>query len=223
MFVRYRLILSVMAAVAALTNISAQSLTPSPEGRVTVVFHDVQLWPAQADARPAVVDDKVDEGTALRTGNDSRSDLTFTDLTITRLGANTVFSFNKAGRSIRLDAGSILLYARKNCQSRDGLISRGSWRLIRSSKISRFRTSISFWPCKIAIRRSMGNRGPLQQGAKWSWHIRSKPDRATATRTADYIRIPGGGSKSNSDGSSSANAQTASDGNPDAATYRQST
>ena len=114
MIARERLILSVLAAVAALTNICAQSPIPIPEGRVTVVFHDVQLWPAQADPRPAVVDDKVDEGTALRTGDDSRSELTFTDLTITRLGANTVFSFNKAGRSIHLDAGSILLYAPKN-------------------------------------------------------------------------------------------------------------
>lgn len=98
MFVRCRLIFSVLAAVTVITSISGQWPTPSPEGRVTVVFHDVQLWPAQADARPAVIDDKVDEGTALRTGDHSRSQLTFTDLTIRRLGANTVFSFNKAGR-----------------------------------------------------------------------------------------------------------------------------
>jgi FecR protein len=95
-------------------DILAQSPTPAPEGRVTVVFHEVQLLPEQADARPAAVNDKVNEGTALRTGIDSRSELTFADLTITRLGANTIFSFNKAGRSIRLDGGAILLYARKN-------------------------------------------------------------------------------------------------------------
>jgi FecR-like protein len=50
----------------------------------------------------------------LRTGDRSRSELTFADLTITRLGANTIFSFNKAGRSVHLDSGTILLYARKN-------------------------------------------------------------------------------------------------------------
>jgi hypothetical protein len=40
MFVRYRLILSVLAAVAALTSISAQSQTPSPEGPIAVAQAD---------------------------------------------------------------------------------------------------------------------------------------------------------------------------------------
>src|SRR5256885_12049002 len=87
---------------------------PNPEGHVTAIFHDVQLLPEQAAARPAAINDKVDDGTALRTGKDSRSELTFADLTITRLGANTIFSFNKAGRSIRLESGAILVYARTN-------------------------------------------------------------------------------------------------------------
>src|SRR5437660_196118 len=104
-----------VVALTAMTEIDfAQSPTPDPEGRVTIIFHDVQSLPAQADARPAAINDKVDEDTALRTGTDSRSELTFADLTITRLGENTIFSFNKAGRSVRLDNGSILLYARKN-------------------------------------------------------------------------------------------------------------
>lgn len=108
-----RTLLFVLVAATALIGF-AFSQTPAPEGRVTSIFHDVQLLPAQADARPAVMDDKVDEGSALRTGIDSRSELTFADLTITRLGANTVFSVNNAGRSVKLDSGSILLYARKD-------------------------------------------------------------------------------------------------------------
>lgn len=110
----YRLILSVFAGTGTLAITSAQSPTPSPEGRVTSVFHDVQLLPENAPARPAIVDDRVDENMGLRTGDRSRSELTFADLTITRLGANTIFSFNKAGRSVHLDSGTILLYARKN-------------------------------------------------------------------------------------------------------------
>src|SRR5207237_8301704 len=98
----------------ALLSSFALSQTPAPEGHLTALFHDVQVLPEQANARPAAINDKVDDGTALRTGEDSRSELTFADLTITRLGANTVFSFNKAGRSVRLDSGSILVYARKN-------------------------------------------------------------------------------------------------------------
>jgi hypothetical protein len=106
---------AVLIAGTLATN-SARSQTPtsSPEGHVTQVFNDVKLLPAQAEAHPAALNDRVDENTGLRTGDDSRSELTFADLTITRLGANTIFSFNRAGRSIRLDSGAILLYAKKN-------------------------------------------------------------------------------------------------------------
>src|SRR5205807_8364857 len=111
-----RMIFCVLAVAGMAASNFAQSPTPTPEpeGRVTSIFHDVQLLPTQANPRAAAINDKVDEGTALRTGGDSRSELTFADLTITRLGENTIFSFNKAGRSVRLDSGSILLYARKN-------------------------------------------------------------------------------------------------------------
>src|SRR6266571_2349610 len=108
-----RMVWCVLVTAGALITF-ALSQTAEPEGRVTSIFHDVQLLPEQADARPAAINDEVNDGTALRTGNDSRSELTFADLTITRLGANTIFSVNKAGRSVRLNSGSILLYARKN-------------------------------------------------------------------------------------------------------------
>src|SRR3989440_10931615 len=108
-----RTVLAMLLTAGALISF-AVSQTPAPEGRVTSIFHDVQVLPTQADARPAAINDKIDEGSALRTGSDSRSELTFADLTITRLGANTIFSVNKAGRSVRLDSGTILLYAKKN-------------------------------------------------------------------------------------------------------------
>jgi FecR protein len=84
------------------------------EARVTQIIRDVKLLPADAAARPAVVNDKVREDTGVRTGGDSRSELTFADLTITRLGSNTIFSFNKAGRNVQLDSGSILLRVPKD-------------------------------------------------------------------------------------------------------------
>src|SRR5207248_11804592 len=109
-----RVILFAFVITGALIASFALSQTSEPEGHVTAIFHEVQLLPEQADARPAALNDKVSNGTALRTGGDSRSELTFADLTITRLGENTIFSFNRAGLSVRLDSGSVLLYARKN-------------------------------------------------------------------------------------------------------------
>jgi hypothetical protein len=55
------------------------------------------------------MNDKVGAGEAVRTGDASRSELTFPDLTISRLGANTIYSFNRAGRDVSLTNGSILL------------------------------------------------------------------------------------------------------------------
>jgi hypothetical protein len=84
------------------------------EARVTRIIRDVEVLPSKARARPAVVNEKVNEGSAVRTGDESRSELTFVDLTITRLGANSLFSFNKAGRNVELSSGSILLRVPKD-------------------------------------------------------------------------------------------------------------
>ena len=86
----------------------------SKEARITQIIRDVKLLPADAAARDASLNDKVPEDTGVRTGGDSRSELTFPDLTITRLGANTVFSFNKSGRTANVDSGSILLRVPKD-------------------------------------------------------------------------------------------------------------
>src|SRR5207302_6295703 len=77
--------------------------------RVTQIINDVKLLPGQAAARAAVVNENISVGTSVRTGADSRTELTFLDLTITRLGANTVFSFNGQARQIDLGSGAVLV------------------------------------------------------------------------------------------------------------------
>jgi hypothetical protein len=88
---------------------------PSPkEARVTRIIRDVKLLPSKAAPKPAALDDKVSDGTGVRTGDSSRSELTFLDLTITRLGENTIFTFDKAGRNVQLSSGSVLLRVPKD-------------------------------------------------------------------------------------------------------------
>src|SRR5436309_14226638 len=82
---------------------------PLQEARVSQVIQDVRLLEAHAAPRPAVVNDKVMFGSAVRTGVESRTELTFNDLTITRLGANTIFSFTAGARQAELTHGAILL------------------------------------------------------------------------------------------------------------------
>src|SRR5207244_11221572 len=69
-------------------------------GRVTQVVRDVRLLAPQVAARPAHLNEVVTDGSAVHTGADSRAELTFADLTITRVGANSIFSFDQAGRHV---------------------------------------------------------------------------------------------------------------------------
>jgi hypothetical protein len=79
------------------------------DARVTQIVKDVKLLGAQGTQRSATVNDDVREGSAVRTGSDSRAELTFTDLTLTRLGANTIFSFNAGAREVDLAGGAVLI------------------------------------------------------------------------------------------------------------------
>src|SRR5713101_2485847 len=92
---------------------NSANATQFKEARVTQVVNDVKLLLQQAAPRPAVVSDLGRTGTAVRTGTQSRSELTFADLTITRLGANTIFSFNEGTREMNLINGAILFQVPK--------------------------------------------------------------------------------------------------------------
>ncbi|MEO6969388.1 MAG: hypothetical protein ABI217_00650, partial [Chthoniobacterales bacterium] len=83
--------------------------TQLKEARVSQVIKDVKLLPAQAAPKPAAVRDEVREDTAVRTGVESRAELTFTDQTLARLGANTIFSFKEGTRNLELGGGAMLL------------------------------------------------------------------------------------------------------------------
>src|SRR5436190_2877002 len=79
------------------------------QARVSQVIQDVRVLETHGAPRPAAVNDKVIQGMGVRTGVESRAELTFTDLTITRLGANTVFSFKQGARELDLTSGAVLL------------------------------------------------------------------------------------------------------------------
>jgi hypothetical protein len=79
------------------------------QAHVSQVVQDVRLMEAHGAPRPAVVNAKVTQGMGVRTGVESRAELTFTDLTLTRLGANTIFSFKQGARELDLTSGAVLL------------------------------------------------------------------------------------------------------------------
>jgi hypothetical protein len=83
------------------------------EAKVTQVVQDVKLLPSNASPRAATINDNVRHGTAVQTGVQSRSELTFKDQTITRLGEKTIFSVGEGARTIELSSGQFLLYVPK--------------------------------------------------------------------------------------------------------------
>ena len=82
------------------------------EAKVTQVVQDVKVVPSGAAARPAAVNETVPQGNAVQTGTQSRSELTFRDQTITRLGEKTIYTIG-GGRTIELGSGQFLLYVPK--------------------------------------------------------------------------------------------------------------
>jgi hypothetical protein len=87
------------------------------EAKVTQVIRDVRVLPSNASPRPAAVNDNVRQGTAVQTGVQSRSELTFKDQTITRLGEQTIFSVGEGARTIDLGSGQFLLCVPKKAGS----------------------------------------------------------------------------------------------------------
>jgi FecR protein len=111
MKIQTRVILTIASLAICLPNgVSAEELK---EARVTQVVQDVKVVPSNAAPRPASVNDSVRQGTAVQTGVQSRSELTFKDQTITRLGEKTIFSVGKGARTIDLGSGQFLLYVPK--------------------------------------------------------------------------------------------------------------
>src|SRR5438270_5673088 len=99
------------AILAAFASAHAADLK---EARVTQIIRDVKLLPNAAPARTAVVNDPVRDGTAVRTGVESRTEVVFSDATLARLGANTIFSFSEGTRNLELTDGAMLLRVPKN-------------------------------------------------------------------------------------------------------------
>jgi hypothetical protein len=80
------------------------------EARVTRIKNHVQLADSR-NARPASVNDILHEETVVRTGNESRAELGFSDETVVRLAANTAFDFNRGTRGLNLKEGAVLVQA----------------------------------------------------------------------------------------------------------------
>jgi hypothetical protein len=84
------------------------------ESTFSQVVKDVKVVSRATETTTSVkVNDVFKSPDLIRTGTDSLAELVAADKTITRVGANTVFSFEKAGRAINLEQGSVLFHSPK--------------------------------------------------------------------------------------------------------------
>ena len=110
--VRRALVLSaVVWPVLGAVSLRAEGLKSA---QVSRLYNEVKLLPENQPARPAAVADVVNGKAAVQTGTSSRAELVFTDKTLTRLGANTFFSFENGTRNLDLGNGTMLLQVPKN-------------------------------------------------------------------------------------------------------------
>ncbi|MEY2465574.1 MAG: hypothetical protein QOD03_95 [Verrucomicrobiota bacterium] len=87
---------------------------PLSESTFTEIVKEVTVVPqATKTAQPAQINEVIKAPDLVRTGPQSRAELTAPDQTITRIGANTVFSFEPASRSMELQKGNVLFHSPK--------------------------------------------------------------------------------------------------------------
>ncbi|PAW81924.1 MAG: hypothetical protein B9S33_15785 [Pedosphaera sp. Tous-C6FEB] len=84
------------------------------ESKFSQVVKDVKVVARETETvSVAKVNDTFKSPDLIRTGADSLAELIAPDKTVTRVGANTVFSFEKSGRAINLEQGSVLFHSPK--------------------------------------------------------------------------------------------------------------
>ncbi len=107
---RMKTILSISLSLMVLRlGMTAADLSQST---FTQVVNEVAVVDSKTQgATPAQLNGVLQSPDRVRTGPQSRAELRANDGTITRVGANTVFSFDSAGRSLNLEKGSLLFHS----------------------------------------------------------------------------------------------------------------
>jgi hypothetical protein len=101
-----------LAGLIAGVSLAALAAAPLTESTFTEIIQDVNVvTAADKTVAPARTNAVFKAPDLVRTGPDSRVEMTAPDQTITRIGANTVFTFEPGGRDIQLEKGSLLFHS----------------------------------------------------------------------------------------------------------------
>jgi FecR protein len=104
--------LALTLCFSCVAAVSTSRAADFKQSKVTQVVNDVQIISAADQTKKnAALNDVFTMPDILRTGASSRAELVAEDDTVTRVGANTIFSFDPASRTIDLQQGSLLFHS----------------------------------------------------------------------------------------------------------------
>ena len=106
---------TIILAVATACGFCSSAIQAKPLGQATVTEtnNDVRYQAANTTERPAKLKDVVSGSDTLRTGQKSQAEIEFEDTTITRLGSNSLFTFDPEKRRFELREGVLLFDMQK--------------------------------------------------------------------------------------------------------------
>ena len=100
-----------IAGLAVCAGVAAHAAVPLTESTFTEIIKEANVVAAATKAvTPAVTHEIFKVPDLVRTGPDSRLEMTAPDKTITRIGENSAFTFESGQRDIRLENGSVLFH-----------------------------------------------------------------------------------------------------------------
>src|ERR1051325_4073097 len=102
-----------VAALVSFCSLQHLNAGPLTSAEVTKIINRVAVVDPATGQQPAKIRDVIKDDLGLQTGEKSRSELLFQDNTLTRIGAETFFSFKTGTRDMTLEKGSMLLQVPK--------------------------------------------------------------------------------------------------------------
>jgi mannose-6-phosphate isomerase-like protein (cupin superfamily) len=103
--------------LAASLVVAGRSIAADNVATVTEAVNDVSHGHSASTASsPAPTGTKIGDGEYVKTGSASRAELQFSNKTVSRLGANTIFNYSASANEVDLQAGTILFSKPKDGQ-----------------------------------------------------------------------------------------------------------
>src|SRR3982075_53892 len=106
-------LLFMVVALGCALYIQQSTAGPLTSAQITKIIKRVRVIDPVRGAHPATIREVIKDDLGLQTGVQSRSELLFQDDTLTRIGAETFFSFKTGTRDMTLEKGSMLLQVPK--------------------------------------------------------------------------------------------------------------